>query len=96
VRHPSADAYGQLVFFWHNKTFVGWDSQYESVAVQRIVSHAAGSFSITYPRYKPNDPLCCPSRKPVTLQYGWGSGRYFISNGIPPRLPGAVKVVLLH
>src|SRR5437764_2593360 len=24
-RSPSADGHGELVFFWHNRTFLGWD-----------------------------------------------------------------------
>jgi hypothetical protein len=31
VRHITADGHGQLIFFFHNQRFVGWDSRYESL-----------------------------------------------------------------
>lgn len=34
LRRPSADAKGQLVFFFHNRRFLGWDSNRESIQIQ--------------------------------------------------------------
>src|SRR4051794_8387158 len=30
LRSPSADGHGWLVFFWHNQTFLGWDTDQET------------------------------------------------------------------
>jgi LppP/LprE lipoprotein len=91
-RYPTADAYGQIVFFWHNTTFIGLSANYETVAVVRLKSPAPGTFVITYAQYKPNDPLCCPTKPPRTVTYGW-SGHILISNGVPPKGTGTpVKV----
>jgi hypothetical protein len=95
VRTPTADAHGQLVFFWANHRFLGWDSRYESASIMSVKSPGPGAFVVTYAHYARNDPLCCPSLKPVRVQSGW-SGTILISNGVPPRGPGTgVKVALL-
>lgn len=87
VRYPTADAYGQVVFFWHNRRFVGWDSPWEKTAIMRVWSPAPGVFAIKYARYRARDPLCCPTRKPLVIRSAW-SGAMFIANGVPPRGPG--------
>lgn len=88
VRYPTADAYGQIVFFWHNNVFNSQSSTYETTAVDTVTSPAPGAFVIRYARYRKNDPLCCPTLKPLKVSYGW-SGRILISNGVPPRTKGA-------
>jgi hypothetical protein len=97
VRYPTADAHGQLVFFWHGNHFLGWDTNYESLTVMRLWSTAPGLFKVKFARYAAKDALCCPSLKPVTVDFAWSSSHIFISNGVPPRGPGkAVKVTKLH
>jgi LppP/LprE lipoprotein len=97
VRYPTADAHGQLVFFWHGTHFLGWDTNYESLAIMRLSSPAPGLFQVKFARYAAKDALCCPSLKPVTVNFAWSSNRIFISNGVPPKGPGkAVKVTKLH
>jgi hypothetical protein len=91
-RWPTADAKGQVVFFWHNQTFIGQSASYETTAVGKITSPALGTFIIPYARYKPTDPVCCPTLKPLKVTYSW-SGHTLISNGVPPRMgPRAVRV----
>ena len=60
-------------------------------------SGAAGAYTITYVRYAPNDPMCCPSRRPLTIHYGW-SGHILISDGAPPKYgkPGVQVMLLKH
>jgi len=92
VRYPTADALGQVVFFWHNKTFNSMSADYETPAVVSLKSPAAGTFVIRYARYKKTDPMCCPTLHPRAVTYGW-SGHILISNGVPPKGPGhLVKV----
>src|SRR5579872_2782881 len=84
VRWPTADAKGQIVFFWHNSSFNSMSADYETPAVIKLAAPAAGTFAITYAHYKASDPLCCPSLKPVVVNYGWGSDNMLISDGVPP------------
>jgi hypothetical protein len=91
TRWPTADALGQVVFFWHNTTFIGQSADYETTAVRSLRSPAAGTFNITYAHYKASDPTCCPTLKPVKVTYGW-SGKILISNGVPPKQGKAVRV----
>ncbi len=92
---------GQLVFFWHSipggkSVFLGWDSSDETGRVLRLASPGQGAFSITYAHFAPRDAACCPSLAPVRVDSGW-SGSILISNGVPPRAPGApIRVKLLH
>lgn len=96
TRYPTADAKGQLVFFWHNTTFIGWDSNYEKLSIVHVGSPAPGAFTISYAHYAKKDPLCCPSLQPVVVHSGW-SGTMLISDGAPPIGPGfAVRVKLVH
>lgn len=83
-RYPTADGQGQIVFFWHNRVFIGLSAGYETSAVVSLKSPAPGTFVIRYAEYRPSDPNCCPTVPPRTVTYGW-SGHILISNGVPPR-----------
>lgn len=82
VRYPTADAYGQLLFFWHNGTFVGWNADRESVTI-RLTPAGPAAVLATYAHYAANDPLCCPSLPPVHVTYTWNGARV-VANGVPP------------
>ena len=72
-RDPTADGHGWLVFFWHNRSFLGWDTDRETwnVAVQA----EGATIQATYPRNAPGDAACCPSLSTITITYRWnGSG----------------------
>jgi len=58
LRRPSADGKGQLVFFFHNRRFLGWDARRTSIAI--YLPRAAGShrLSIRYVRDARSDALC--------------------------------------
>jgi hypothetical protein len=91
TRYPTADALGQVVFFWHNAAFIGQSADYETPAVRSLTSPAPGAFIIKYARYKPSDPSCCPTLKPLRVSYGW-SGHILISNGVPPKVGKPIRV----
>jgi hypothetical protein len=91
TRYPTADGLGQVVFFWHNAVFIGQSANYETPAVRSLRSPAPGTFVISYVRYRPSDPACCPTLKPLTVTYGW-SGHILISNGVPPTMGKPVRV----
>ncbi|MGO8871746.1 MAG: LppP/LprE family lipoprotein [Acidimicrobiales bacterium] len=82
LRNPSADGHGALVFFWHNQTFLGWDTNKETwnVTVRRGGTNA---IEATYADYAPGDPACCPSLPPVTITYSW-NGAGLAQNRAPP------------
>lgn len=91
LRRPTADAKGQLVFFFHNRRFLGWDATRMSIAI--YPPRAAGSrrFSIRYVHYARNDALCCPSLRPVTIRYRW-TGSHIVASRRPPNLGSAVRL----
>lgn len=47
TRSPTADGYGQLVFFWHNGRFIGWDSR-ESIALVGIEPAGTRAVRVKY------------------------------------------------
>jgi hypothetical protein len=53
-RFPTADGYGQLIFFWHNDHFLGSDSVFESVSILKLRSPTTGEFVATYAHYTPS------------------------------------------
>ncbi|HET9894011.1 MAG TPA: LppP/LprE family lipoprotein [Streptosporangiaceae bacterium] len=90
-RTPSADGTGQAVFFWHNGTFIGFDSTAEKIGVDSVTK-ITGGFKIKYPVYKPHDSLVKPTGKAVTATYRW-TGHKLSRSGSPPR--GGASITLL-
>ena len=92
---PSTDGDGQLVFFWHNRQFVGWDSSIESMSVLQLESLGAPGFRITYANYAPNDPACCPSLIPISVAYRWRRGVLVAQQPGPlvSPVPGRVRLI---
>lgn len=92
ARAPAADGEGQVIFFWHGNRFNSQSAGYETAQVDRLASPAAGTFIITYTRFRASDPACCPTLPRLKVTYGW-SGHLLISNGVPPKGHGRpVKV----
>jgi hypothetical protein len=85
-RFPTADGHGQLVFFWHNDHFLGWNSVYESMSILSLRSAAAGEFTVSYAHYAAADPACCPSLPPLSITYRF-TGTKLVASGTPPNLP---------
>jgi hypothetical protein len=87
VRWPTADGYGQIVFFFEGRQFVGLASSDEATAVLKVVPAGANAFRVTYANYKSSDPLVDPSLPPVTITYR------LTSSGVSPSasLPAGVK-----
>jgi hypothetical protein len=82
TRNPSADGYGQLIFFWHNNQFIGWDATYTSISTD-IAGFGPGYFVISYAHYAENDSMCAPSLPNVNITYTW-NGKSFTSSGSLP------------
>jgi len=45
-RSPSGDGTGQLVFFWHNSSFLGWHSDYETIRFDGVSGAVPGQISV--------------------------------------------------
>jgi hypothetical protein len=82
-RFPTADGHGQLVFFWHNTTFIGLDSHTESIQIMRLSGTGTGTLAVRYTHYASTDALCCPSLPPATIDYRW-DGHAMTPSGLPP------------
>jgi hypothetical protein len=82
TRNPTADGYGQLIFFWHNNQFIGYDATYESNQ-SSIADSGSGYFVISYAHYADRDPMSTPSLPNVNITYTW-NGKSFTSSGSPP------------
>ena len=82
-RTPSADGHGGLVFFWHDQTFLGWDTDRESWNVS-LAASGPDAIEARYPDYARGDPACCPSLPPVTVTYRWTGTRLGQSRTLPP------------
>jgi LppP/LprE lipoprotein len=94
TRSPTADGYGQLVFFWHNGHFIGWDSPRESIALVSLEPAGTRAVRVKYAHYSHNDPFCCPSLAPVAVTYRWNGSR-LTASGPPPRSPALQAAVKL-
>lgn len=79
----SADGYCQMMFFFIDTRFLGTDTKDPSTAIAEYRAAGTGTIAVTYASYGPQDPLCCPSGKPVTITYHWNGSR-LIPSGIPP------------
>lgn len=93
TRYPTADGYGKLVFFWHDKKFIGWNAVYESISA-KIVDYGTGYFIVSYPQYASRDPLSSPSLSNINITYTW-NGNNFTSTGDPPQntFGGSAKLI---
>lgn len=81
MRSPTADGYGQVVFFFHNHQFVGLDSNVEKAEIKSIAPSPSGTgFQVTYANYAPSDPMVDPSLPPATVTYTW-NGTSFEQSG---------------
>jgi hypothetical protein len=89
VRFPTADGYGQLVLFWHDKAFLGSDNLTrlpnlgpEAISVD-IARVATNSITLRFARYRPNDPMVAPSLPPGFVRYSVRHGRLVASGPVP-------------
>jgi LppP/LprE lipoprotein len=87
-RAPTADGYGQLVFFFHGRVFLGWDTIRESIAIAPIHRGRGSRIVVPYVHYAPDDALCCPTRGRRVVIYRW-TGRRIAPDGRPPNATGA-------
>lgn len=99
VRYPTADAYGQLVLFWHDGRLVGSQSRtklpllgYEVTQVG-IARAGVNSITLRFARYRRTDALCCPSLPPGYVTYRWVAGRLAASGPVPGGATNGLRVI---
>ncbi len=89
VRWPTADAYGQIVLFWHDTTLIGsmqlakLPSLGQEVTQLQIVGSGTGYVTLRFQRYRPQDPLVAPSLAPQDITYTWDGQRIVASAPVP-------------
>jgi hypothetical protein len=92
-RTPTADGYGQVIFFWDGTTFLGWDASRESTSIVGLKDDGAGGIAATFAHYAPTDAACCPSLHPATVTYALVGGRLQSSGDPPPDLGNPIQIV---
>jgi hypothetical protein len=75
IRTPSADGLGQLVFFFHNQVFTGWDADHEATSVLQLVASGPQTITVTYANQAAHDPVIGASLPPATITYRWDGHR---------------------
>lgn len=89
VRWPTADGYGQVVLFWHDRVFLGSEtlarlpSLGTEAASLAIVRSGRDRIVVRFARYRPSDAMCCPSLRPVEIVYRWNGRALKASAPVP-------------
>jgi hypothetical protein len=91
-RSPSADGKGQLIFFWHDTSFLGWNSDQETLDFVGVSAAGPGQIDAQVIVFGPNDPLCCPTSPPVTITYQWNGQQIAPSRPLPAGTQGPMRV----
>jgi hypothetical protein len=89
---PTTDGNGQLVFFWHDHHFLGWDGSTDAMEILSLHAVGVGRFRVTYANYAPHDPACCPSRVPVSVVYSWRGDHFALDGTLPAVRPVPARV----
>jgi hypothetical protein len=88
IRTPTADALGQLVFFFHNQVFIGWDADHEATSVVGLVAFGARAIAVTYANRAAGDPVIAGSLPPAQVIYRWDGHRMAPRRQPPPGIYG--------
>lgn len=92
TRSPTADGYGQLVFFFLGEKFVGLSDTVEATAIRSLVADARQGFRIGYASYAAGAPTYAPRPKPLWITYHWKAGRIVPSRPIPKGVANGIRV----
>jgi LppP/LprE lipoprotein len=95
-RSPSGDGTGQLIFFWHNTSFLGWHSDREATRFGGLSGVGPRHISAVVNVFGPTDPLCCPTLPPVAISYQWIGQRIVPSAPLPKGAVAPTRVKRLR
>jgi hypothetical protein len=88
-RANTGDGSGQLVFFWHDDAFLGWDKDHEALKLRLSVESANGpAFRVSYAYLRDGEPACCPTGT-VDVVYAWDGLKIAPDQDLPPETAGA-------
>lgn len=92
TRFPTADGYGQLVFFWHNGQFIGTSGTTEASEILSVQPTGPARFTVAYANYKSTDPMVAPSLPPQTVVYSWNGMQMVASDPLQPGVTNQIHV----
>jgi hypothetical protein len=79
----SGDGYGQQAFFFVDGRYIGTDTKEPSATV-KVVSQSDTQVTLSYPLYRPDDPLSSPSGGQATVTFQLNDGQLTPVGDIPP------------
>jgi hypothetical protein len=82
TRTGSSDGYGQQAFFFVGGHYLGTDTSQPSASV-KVVGQSDTEVTLSYPLYKPGDPLSHPSGGEKTVRFQLNNGRLVALGQIP-------------
>jgi len=82
VATGSADGYNQRAFFFVNNDYIGTDTLNPSATVNPNWQ-TNDTVSLSYPLYRPSDPMCCPTGGAAQVRYYWNGARLVPLDPIP-------------
>jgi hypothetical protein len=83
TRTGSADGYQQQAFFFINGHYIGTDSKEPSAGV-KVVSQGDTEVTLSYPLYRPGDPLSSPTGGQAHVTFQLNNGKLVPLQKIPP------------
>jgi LppP/LprE lipoprotein len=83
ARAGSGDGGGQQAFFFVNGRYIGTDTSQPSAAL-RVLSQNDTEVTLSYPLYRPSDPLCCPGGGHASVRFQLNNGKLTPLDPIPP------------
>lgn len=83
TRTGSADGYQQQAFFFVNGHYIGTDSKEPSAGV-KVVSQSDTEVTLSYPLYRPGDPLSSPTGGQARVTFQLNNGKLVPLGRIPP------------
>ncbi len=89
TRTGSGDGYAQQAFFFIDGRYIGTDTKQPSATI-RVASQSDTAVTLTYPLYRSNDPLCCPSAGQANVRYELNNGKLVPWARSRPSTPRAV------
>ncbi|MEV5238042.1 LppP/LprE family lipoprotein [Streptomyces cinnamoneus] len=78
----SVDGHCVIVLFFHGNDYVGYDAH--GTGNSSVVSQDGTTVTLSYPHFKPGDPMCCASGGTREYRARWTDGKVTFS----PPLPG--------
>lgn len=83
TRSGSSDGYGQQAFFFVNGHYIGTDTKEPSATV-KVLAQNDTEVTLSYPLYRPGDPLANPSGGQATVHFQLNDGKLTPLGTIPP------------